>query len=802
MSAAKKAIRPRWRKVLSDLWDNKLRTLLVVASITVGVFSVGTIASAFVIISQEMNLSYASANPANIVIITNPFDDDYLHAIENIPGVGLVEGRRTFPVRVSNDGENWMGFDFIAIQDFDQMKVNYMLPIAGALKPGDRELLIEKEALDEMDIQVGDILQVQLQDDTIREMPVAGIVQDQTTSAGDFLASPLGYVTVDSLDWLFQPTTYNRLYATVSEQPNNEAHIRQVSEAITDKLERSGRGNYQTLIYLRDEHPMTSTTQAALGILGALGILMVLLSSSLIANTLSALLSQHLRQIGVMKLIGARSFQVLGMYIVLILSFSAIALLISVPVGGHAGYALADFIAYNFNFVIQGYRLIPAAIVLQIVIATAVPLAAGFMPVNRGARTKVRRAISGDRPQASTAKLGWFDRLGARIRWISRPLLLSIRNTFRRKSRLILTLFTLSMGGAMFIAVFNVRSSLEQYIGQLGKYFLADVTINLDMPYRITQIERAVLQVPGVTDVEGWSFASAEILAPDGSLVENLQILAPPSDSELVDPDVITGRWIVPGDSKAVTVSEAIWEYYPELKPGDQLRLKIQDEEDNWTVVGIFRFTSQAGMVLGYASYETISEITHMYQQAFSYRVVTEEHSRAYQEAMTYRLDESLRARGFRVSEVESGLATMRTVSEAVNILVIFLLIMALLTALVGSIGLTGTMGMNVLERTREIGVMRAIGAVDLEVIKSVVFEGTFIGMISYGIATLLSFPISYLLLRIISASLFQSPIQLSIATQGFGIWLLIVLALAAFASVLPAHNAARLTIREVLAYE
>ena len=51
-----------------------------------------------------------------------------------------------------------------------------------------------------------------------------------------------------------------------------------------------------------------------------------------------------------MKLIGARSFQILGMYIVLILAFGGIALLISVPLSGQAGYALAEFAAYHFNF--------------------------------------------------------------------------------------------------------------------------------------------------------------------------------------------------------------------------------------------------------------------------------------------------------------------------------------------------------------------------------------------------------------------------------------------------------------------
>ena len=154
------------------------------------------------------------------------------------------------------------------------------------------------------------------------------------------------------------------------------------------------------------------------------------------------------------------------------------------------------------------------------------------------------------------------------------------------------------------------------------------------------------------------------------------------------------------------------------------------------------------------------------------------------------------------VSSIEAGLVTREDTSKAINILVIFLLIMALLTAFVGSIGLTGTMGMNVLERTREIGVMRAIGAVDFEIMKSVVIEGLIIGMITWILAIGLSFPISAVLLKIISQAMMGSSMDLSFTTQGVFIWLAVVIVLSFIASILPARNAARLTIREVLAYE
>ena len=71
------------------------------------------------------------------------------------------------------------------------------------------------------------------------------------------------------------------------------------------------------------------------------------LSSSLIANTLSALLTQHLRHIGVIKLVGGRRTQVLVMYLALIMAFGVLALLIAVPLGGQGAYGLSSLFRAN-----------------------------------------------------------------------------------------------------------------------------------------------------------------------------------------------------------------------------------------------------------------------------------------------------------------------------------------------------------------------------------------------------------------------------------------------------------------------
>jgi putative ABC transport system permease protein len=794
-------IRPRWRKVISDLWDNKLRTLLVVASIAVGVFSIGMIAGAYQIISNDMGASYASANPANINLQTQSFSQDLIDSVRNMQGIRQAEGRTILAMRARVPGGEWTNLNLVAIDDFTNLHIDLLSPLQGSDTPADKQILLEKKALGDLSVKAGDSLELQLPDGRVRTVTVAGIVQDQTTAAGDFLSPPMGYVTLATLPWLGQPAMYNHLLVTVDGNSNDMSHIRQISTQVTDKVEKSGLEVYLTQLNKTNEHPMASTVKAILGILMALGILIVFLSSSLIANTLNSLLTQHLPHIGVMKLIGARNQQIFGMYISLILSFGLIALLIALPTGGQAAFALSGLIADKMNFNLQGYRIVPLAFLLQAVVAILVPLAAGFIPVNNGSRITVQAAFNGNGSMDAKTRMSWLERLGSRVKWLSRPMLISLRNTFRRKRRLLLTLLTLTIGGAIFIAVFNVQLSLEDFIAKTGKYFIADVTLSFDRPYRLDEIQQVVMSIPHVQDIEGWSYVSAQIIGAGGEVADNLTILAPPATSKLIDPELLAGRWLQPGDKTAITVSEAIWSEYPGLKPGDKLMLKVNGQENDWTVVGIFRFISR-DQIIAYATYDYISEVLSLPRQSFSYRIVTDGHTLLYQKQMAATIDQYLRDRGYHVSDTEAGLATLETASNSLAILINFLLIMALLTAAVGSIGLTGTMGMNVMERTREIGVMRAIGATDGQVIKTVIFEGLFIGVISWFLAVVVSFPITFLLSRIISLAIFNSPSQFVLNPLGFFIWLGVVLVLSAVASFLPARNAARLTIREVLAYE
>lgn len=64
---------PRWRKVIRDLLSNKMRTILVVLSIAVGVFAIGMIGGTQLILTQDMREAFLSINPSSAQIYTEPF---------------------------------------------------------------------------------------------------------------------------------------------------------------------------------------------------------------------------------------------------------------------------------------------------------------------------------------------------------------------------------------------------------------------------------------------------------------------------------------------------------------------------------------------------------------------------------------------------------------------------------------------------------------------------------------------------------------------------------------------------------
>jgi len=795
-------MKPRWKKVIADFWENKARSLLIIASISIGIFAVGVVGVGFYVIPESMVATYLSTNPANIQIQTDPFDEGLIQSIQKLKGVNEVAGRTTVTAKVKNpETGDWLSFNIIAVEDLSNQRIKILEPQSGKTIPEKNELLISKDSLETLPVSPGSSILVELSDGTQRNFTVAGTVIDYSSDLAITFNERTGFINQETLDYFYLPRKFNTLLVTVSGDQNDLANIETVASYVNNEVENTGRRILSQSIARSIDQPFANYTDALSVIISFIGLFILILSSSLIVNTMNALMAQHVRQIGVIKLIGGLRNQVIGMYLALVIVFSIISFLIALPASAFVGRILAANTLPALNgklFTTDLFIFIPEVILIQGLVALLIPFLAAMKPIIQGASVPINKALTSNLINHAI-KPGKFDLWLDTMRNKSGIITLGIRNTFRQKGRLFLTIFTLSLGCAIFISVFNVELSLTNQIDKVLQYNQADIFINLDRNYPLEEINYQLQQIPGVEYSEAWLATTA--LLQTSSKTENVLLVAPPDASSLVERVVNFGRWVQPDEKNAIVVNDAFWNTFPLLKPGDQIVLEISGKEAYWTVVGIFHYTG-LDQKYAFTSFNSLAEVLNTHSHALSYRVVSQEHDLNYQMKMATLINQHMTASGYRVNSITAREEIVKQGLEKIEILIYLLLFLSVLTGIVGGIGLSGTLSLNVMERTAEIGILRAVGAYNSVIIRLVTFESLFIGLTSYVIGILASLPISFVLTNLVNQAIFGAPSQLVITPKGIILWLFILIILSLIASYIPARNASRLTIREVLAYE
>lgn len=801
-------LRPRWYKVINDLFGNKTRTLLIVLSMAVGLFAIGIILSSRTILSDGLAISFATIHPSSGTVRTiEPFGEDFVQSVRAMPEVQDADARRNLAARVEIAPGEWKNITLFVIAEYDDIRVNKVSPQSGAWPPPEREILIERAALSVIDAQVDDVIRIKLPNDTQRDMRIAGVAHDPAQLPAQIDGTPYGYISFDTLEWLGESYGFNELYV-VSTHPEDKVWAQHVVNLVKDKAEKSGYTIPLSMTAEPGQLPMDDVLQGILLLMGALGVMSLFLSVFLVVNTVSALLTQQKRQIAVMKAVGGGSMQILGMYFIMVIAYGVLALLVAIPLGIVGARALSEMLAGMFNFNLPAMAIPSQTIVVQIVIGLILPVLASLYPFLSSLGISAAEAMSSYSLGKGRFGKNWIDLMlsGSNL-WFTRklairPLLLSIRNTFRSKGRLTLTLITLTLASATFVSVFNVRASLSQTINDMTKWFNFDMLLTFDRSYRSEKVELEALHVPGVAQTDVWLQLPVRRVRPDGSESGMMYMFAPRvgEDALVSSPALAEGRWLTPEDDNAVLVPSALFQDEPDLGLGKEIVLKIYGKEEKFKIVGTFVGTPFAPIV--YANYDYIARVSNRVGESDALLIRTYLHDAASVDAGSEALETHFEEVGLRVSSVTTLNGERKEAEVSFDAMVALLLVMAILLALVGGLGLMGTMSINVLERTREIGVLRAIGAPNRSVAQVFILEGITIGLLSWVLGGLLAIPMSQGLNHAVGVAIMGAPLTYSYSTQGLWAWFVVVLILSALASFIPARNASRLTVREVLAYE
>jgi putative ABC transport system permease protein len=530
---------------------------------------------------------------------------------------------------------------------------------------------------------------------------------------------------------------------------------------------------------------------------GAFGALALLLSGVLVLNLVSAMLAGQVREIGIMKTLGGGSGQIAAMYLAVALALGLIAALFAIPLAAVAGRAYARFAGELLNFSVEGHAIPFAALAAQLGVAAVLPMAAAVIPIARGCRIPVAEALRD--LGISTRRDAGPGRLLGGMGGAARPFLLSMRNAFRKRQRMALTLATLALGGAVFMAALDLRTTIRGSVEELfGRSLRYDMSVSLAEPHAPDSIAAAIRPVSGVEEVEAWSGANAAVRHDDGLLGNGFALTGLDWDSRLVAFRPLEGRWLRAGDGRAVVVSRRLAAEEPSLHPGATVTLVIGGRASDWDVVGVVDM-GPAGSA--FATRAAVAEVAGDGRARLALIRATRSGVAA-QSELIQRLRRDLEQRGFAVESGQLVQAARVALEDHLLLVASFLVLMSQLTVVVGGLALASTMSLAVLERTREIGVMRAIGARHRTIVLIVLGEGMVVALLGWAMAIPLSIPMSVAVAKSFGRIMLPVPAGMAPEAGAVLTWLVLALVVSAAACAWPARSSTRIPTARALAYE
>ncbi|OGO36225.1 MAG: hypothetical protein A2W35_10160 [Chloroflexi bacterium RBG_16_57_11] len=798
-----------WHKVWFDLWHNKVRTLLVVCSIAVGVFAVGATFGMVEQMMPTMDAAHQETRPSPVTIyLTQPVDRDTILALAKIPGVESVEPLNTVDMRYKiKPGEQWRKGSILVRDDYEHQTYD-LLQLKDGEWPSGFSLAIERMHSPFYGLDIGDsvIIEVGNQEKTLS---ITGKIRHP------FVPPPSMY----DWAWFFGSAELMDLYGIpqgrftqiklgiLNYTPD---YARVVASAIKDRLARQGIQVIATQYQDPAKHWGRAFMDGMNLVLQVVAVISMLLSAVLVLNTLTAIITQQTNQIGVLKAIGGGRSTIVRLYLVGVFIYGLLALCIALPLGVISSYQISRSFLGLFNIDYDRYTLTSQAIAFQVFAALAVPLIAALAPVLNGAAITVRQAISSYGLGGDFGS-NWLDKAIERIgrRVLAPYQAIALANTFRRKGRLLLTELVLVIAGVVFLMVMSLSSSLTATLDAEFGRRTHDVIISFDALRRVDRTTALAETIPGVEKAEMWIVAPVTILRQGQRSLDagmGSQLQGVPVDDPMYTPKMVKGRWLQPGDGNVVVMNKETAED-ENIQLGDTISLDMGEwGKDDWQVVGFY----QVALVLGgsyymdalYAPRPAVFEATKKTGKGSTLLVRTSHHSEGDVRQIASKLEDLFAQRHIDIYQIETMPALRKTSDSSFFIVVYMLLVLAFVVALVGGIGLMGSLWINVIERTKEIGILRAIGAVSSKIMGMFMLEGVLQGLMSWMIAIPISLAVTPLLANAMGQTMFQSSLDYSFNWEAVLVWLAIILLISILASAIPAYSATRVNVRQSLSYE
>jgi len=672
--------------ILKNLFRRKGRTILTLVGISIGVAAIvalGAVAkglkAGFSAMSQSSQADLVLSQSESMTSLMSSVDESAAEDVRVLPGVAAVDGMLYSNALIDNESYLILfGYDpeGFAIKHF---RIIEGQSLADARGVRGKSIILGKRAAQSMDLTVGDTLRV-----TGSAFRVVGIYETGTGFEDGAAVVPLWEAQAMTL----RPRQASVFYIKLSNPDEADSVKARIERRFPDLAisTTSGFASEEQLLEMLD----------AIGI--AIAGLAVVIGGIIMTNTLFMSVFERTREIGVLRSLGWGRWRVLGLILGEAIVLALLGGLTGITLGVLAVVAMSQSGSMLGMF---GSQFTPDLFGRALVTVIVLGIAGGAYPAWWASRLLPIEALQYE---------------GGGKAHVPRFLPGMMRNLWRQRTRTVLTLFSIGVSIAAVVALGGVAQGMlgaftGMMMGSQTHLFAAEAGIDMDFSAIDERVGARIAARSDVHAISGmfWTAAVTDkmpMLIVYGYHPREFAIRR----YRIIEGEPLTGR-------RQIIVGRMAAEQSG-LEVGDTLRML----ESNFRVVGIYETGTafeDAGVVIGLREAQSVTGKPRQVQfYLISLRdpeqveVVKEELEAAFPD-----IDFSLSSE---LGESTSDFRIMQEMADQLSLVAVF----------IGAVGMLNTMLMSVLERTREIGVLRSLGWRRRRVLGMILQESLVLGVV------------------------------------------------------------------------
>lgn len=783
-----------FKKALGDLRGYTREVLLVVLALAIGLWGVGSMGISYYILMRDIDRNFKDTLPPHLVLGVEGLQGLDIQSLRARADVEAAQFRDASMGRIEIRANEWAPVRIFGVVDFDRTSLAHVEIERESPKPPPGGVFIERSGLLISDLDAGVRTRLRV-DGRIKEVFIKGVAFDPAQAPATQDHVIYAYTDLSTYRALTGKPIHRRVILRLKGVASIH-DVRVMAERIVRDIEAEGiKVKVQDVPYL-DEHPHQWQLNTILFLQGSICVLSFLMGAVLVFQLMSSILAKQVRQIGVLRATGASRSAIIMIYLNMLIVLGAAAALLALPLAVATGHAFSRFIAAQLNFNILTTQL-PMSMYLGLgVISVLMPIVLSLPVIFKALRISVREALN-DYGVAGPARMR---RVGSSA-YLSGPVLMALRNTLRRKKYLFVTVFSMALGVAVFNTGFNVRQSLATFLANYNNSLRYDVSVRLNEEMSHEQAQGIFDAAGGINRIEAWWSGQGVLRSTSNISPEDVNIVALPFDTDLLHPRIVQGRWLAGEEVPEIVVNQIAMERLNNPRLGERIMLTLGGSALQVKLVGVVEELDKAKL---YIDRDFLDKHVNPARLVNTLMIVSRDKDYGAVKTLKGDLERIIAGSQLHVLYVISQAERVKVIYDHLNIILSMILFLAFLVLLVSALGMASTMSVGIMERTREIGVLRATGATPTMIHGLFAGEGMILGAAGVLLGLSMAWPMSILASGFFGNLMLGegAVLRLSFSTQGLWVTPATTLIFAWLASWIPARAAIRVSPREALSYE